>query len=925
MIRVLLAPATASILGFLLSVVAQEVRADETLPGVIDGMPPVYRKVSLTGRPLPGPMPQNRPESDSEPENTFVDAMTLRFQHRTSDVYIPILEDGFALTVNRNAESSVWQSEQGLTPSMRPDLPFGNCWTSGLASNVHVIEPAGAGPLRVIVTDEEGTLHSFVCRRVHESQRRYVPLPTTLSQQEAAPGRLLADSSGRFEFTRKFGTRLLFRNEPSLTLDIPVDGELERHLFFRLESVANRAGTAVAYVYESGNDGLIPDELVHNEQRIRIELNSDRRVEMITEPGGGTLLFNYRRPMQEGGAPLLNELQRQITGSSRGTVHYEYEEHSEDTGVKSRTFHCNISAITDSVGNEYRFNYQSDSGRSESGSPRCVRSISLPRKLGVANFINYSKPALDAEESRRITFVADAEGNGIQYAFTGHRVHRVQDGETVLARVAMPAEQAMTYFAGHEHEFSEEEESVVATGGTKRIGSEKYEFDHGAGGALKSATDFTGNVIAFTHDEPFVRQWFGDSVKDPMAERHAEASTWRDAVGGVTRFTYAAPFRYREKIVDPSGRIRLIRYDGPLGLKTTERVYADAGALGCDEPFTRTDFEYSDKRFPGFVTKQIIRKTGASPEKLAWEQDLVTSYQCDVQGRTVRETVDPDGLDYSTEISYDANGNRRSVTYPNGYRIDFKYDGRHRLTGIFRGADRGTPTMQRMYFDGAGNKLREVEPDGTTSTYEYDGLNRAIRETKYPPGGFPKSPGKIFEWSYNTAGSTTKGYNEDGNRFIREVDALQRVTSIRFDDGSSTGFEYGKNSGSNLFDLSEFKATSSKRSGVSVATSLEYDANHRHLSTMEPSKNSVAKADLTVFGYDPGGNLVAETGPDGKRTEFEYDPLNRLIRTIHADGTEERIFYTSTGLKYATVDANGRRTEQKFDAAGEPVEETTNE
>jgi hypothetical protein len=49
----------------------------DPLPTVVEGMSPTYRKVTLSGRPLASSMPQHLPDSDSEPEQTFIDPLTL--------------------------------------------------------------------------------------------------------------------------------------------------------------------------------------------------------------------------------------------------------------------------------------------------------------------------------------------------------------------------------------------------------------------------------------------------------------------------------------------------------------------------------------------------------------------------------------------------------------------------------------------------------------------------------------------------------------------------------------------------------------------------------------------------------------------------------------------------------------------------------
>ena len=279
----------------------------EPLPQIIEGMPPTFRKVNLTGRHFPGPMPQNFTVSDSEPEETFVDTMTLQLQNRTTEVYIPVGSSDLAVTVNRNVEDSTWVQGETLSPAQRPDLPFGNCWSSGLAANVHLVDRGKDVPRESVVTDEEGTSHRFVVSVDAEGKANFIPLPNARSQQDFAhlTLRWKEDEEG-FVFTRKYGTRLVFKKTPSVEFNIqPGEKDPVRHAYHRLDRIEDRFGATILYRYHKSNAGIIPDQIVFGSQVVTFYRGDNGCIERLYDPAGNCRIYNYREPKQPGGAPLL--------------------------------------------------------------------------------------------------------------------------------------------------------------------------------------------------------------------------------------------------------------------------------------------------------------------------------------------------------------------------------------------------------------------------------------------------------------------------------------------------------------------------------------------------------------------------------------------------------------------------------------------
>ena len=239
---------------------------------------PKYRKVGLNGFPLADEKPQAESESDVEKEETYVDALTLRFRHDTTDIHIPLVGEELALSVRRSAASEVWSSHPGLRPDQHWDRPFGMGWRSGLTANIkfHVRSdgvltssspncPSEAPePNYVWVTDENGTEHRFVTVDKAGETRTYLPMPSNRSEQDEFL-LSLEEQANAFLFTRQFGTTLKFEKPTgSITASYTLPGTSDSHTYTysRLLEVTDRFDNRLVYQYSGMPNSLIPDRIV---------------------------------------------------------------------------------------------------------------------------------------------------------------------------------------------------------------------------------------------------------------------------------------------------------------------------------------------------------------------------------------------------------------------------------------------------------------------------------------------------------------------------------------------------------------------------------------------------------------------------------------------------------------------------------------
>jgi len=205
---------------------------------------------------------------------------------------------------------------------------------------------------------------------------------------------------------------------------------------------------------------------------------------------------------------------------------------------------------------------------------------------------------------------------------------------------------------------------------------------------------------------------------------------------------------------------------------------------------------------------RVISKTVSGIGQTRYLYDVTSGVPANCYGETVTdpkgnvrtEIYDRSGRLYqvktgndTTTYAYYANGNRQSMTYPNGVTAEYTYYGNNRLHTLAN--KRGTTLLSTFNYayDGNGNIVTKLELEGTTS-YIYDDLNRL--DTVTEPGG------KVTEYAYDEAGNrvaqtvtednevTTTSYAYNGqNRLTDTVEDsgdIENTVNYQYDNNGNT-------------------------------------------------------------------------------------------------------------------------------------------
>ena len=385
-------------------------------------------------------------------------------------------------------------------------------------------------------------------------------------------------------------------------------------------------------------------------------------------------------------------------------------------------------------------------------------------------------------------------------------------------------------------------------------------------------------------------------------------------------------------ITDEAGNVTRKYYDSNDNM--TSVVYPDG---------TQASYEYESK------FNNVTRETN--------EKGVVNTYQYDTNGnlltkveaqgtanqRTTTYTYDADGNTLSiatnadantpaaqTSMTYDAAGNMKTMTDPEGattrYTYDnmgnmltkidgagktwtFVYDAKGRLT---KSTDPLSKTAQ-FFYDGVGNKIKDIDQSGKITTYTYDINNKLISTTDA------------------NGNASTFAYDDDG-RMISQTDASGKQISYQYDaDGRLTTTTDGNgNAISNVYDVASGSSSScSSCSGIGTGQpsktifptftrAFTYDSRGRK--TQENDILNQTDSAATQFAYDAAGNLQTKTDREQKATSYEYDALNRLTKVTDpasagqgSSGNVTEYTYDNRDNLIALKDAKGQVTTFTYD------------
>jgi RHS repeat-associated protein len=601
-------------------------------------------------------------------------------------------------------------------------------------------------------------------------------------------------------------------------------------------------GATTTYSYDA-NTLMLASQTDANRNTTQYQYDAQGNMAEKTDALGHVTTYTYE--------PVFN-MMTSMTDPRGRTTKYTYDAHGNrvqeaDPLGQSRTWtydsHGNVLTDTDKNGHTTTHQYDGFGNRVKTSDP-------------LGNVTNMTYDAVG-----NMLSLTDANGHTTGYQYDG--LNRVTK-ETDAARHT-----TQTFYDGEGNRIQTVDRNGHST---------SYQYD--VRQRLTKMTDALGHAETYTYDgndnriSRTDRNGHTTSIEYDVQNRPIKTT---DALGNVTTTSY-----------DPAGNI--ISYTDANSHTTTytydvlNRRITDTDALS-----EQTQYQYDTGTLascsscgatPG--SKLVTGQTDANGKVTYFKYDALDRL-IDVV-RKVGSTSDTiTAHDSVTATTYDAVGNRLTLTEPNRNTTNDRYDAANRRTQETNAAGDVTTTT----YDGVGNVITATAPNLNVTSDGYDALDRVIQVSD--------SIGLVSRYTYDAVGNHLSVADGNGNTTTFAYDAINRVITTSDPLGKMTSSQY---------DAVGNLLKSTDRNGH--ATTYTYDAINRRVSTTDALSNT------TQSQYDAVGNLTRLTDANSHATQFAYDAVNRPRQETYADARTRSFTYDAVGNLLTRTDQIGHVTNYTY-------------
>jgi len=581
----------------------------------------------------------------------------------------------------------------------------------------------------------------------------------------------------------------------------------------RIAAQATPLGTIAKYRYSEDRDGTLKAEA----------MNAGGAVTTYTfEPNGSVTLTD---PTEVTSRVVFNrrELPVSATGADGKSVHIRYDHHYNVVSLSENGAETAISYDPDT---DLPVSIQSAGGASvELAYDARGNCVSLKNTFGGVARLDWNQKGylmgVDLPSGRSVDLSYDKYGQAKELTENG-------SAKTLFDFTMLGVLRGVTLPTGVKLDYVYDPLDRVLAVRTSE--GQETRFVRNAMGQITRVVDAEGNATSYEYD------MFGlvKAIRDPLGATTqldhglaAEATSFTDANGNTTHWAYDPAGRLLGE-TDPLGAIEALAYNeaGQLVRRTNARgqattfSYGEKGRLvSSDESGREASFKYdsagrlvamsnpdTDYQFSfgpngaiGHVADGMTDQTARYEYNEAGQRvklavgDKVTSYEYNEHGMLSAIESEAGRIAFQ----YDALGRRSVMTYPNGVKTTYAYDGLNRITEIHAvRADGSEVTRFRYTYDNRGNRTSMIQGEDEITQYEYDAANRLVRVVR---------DNEVTEYRYDAVGNRTsvavngelvKYETGKGNRLLKAgkkafaYDADGNVISRTTESGETYAYEY---------------------------------------------------------------------------------------------------------------------------------------
>lgn len=398
-----------------------------------------------------------------------------------------------------------------------------------------------------------------------------------------------------------------------------------------------------------------------------------------------------------------------------------------------------------------------------------------------------------------------------------------------------------------------------------------YQYD--SGGNLIKETDPNGNVKNYGYD-----------ASDRLTSVQIPVGTWLYEYDGAGNFIKMKDAKGNSYSYEYDINNRLVKENDPLGNAITYGYDDNGNLIQKKEAKGNTiSFKYDEedrlieRTYPGNSDKYSYDANGNMVA--AFNNNIAYSFEYDALNRLTRKAIP--SWNKAITYTYDAVGNRSTMTDPDGGINYYVYDNNNRLISLTNHASLTTTFI----YDAGGRLKRQNNANGTYATYSYDAGGRVDSILHR------RSNGDTIAYNFY-------GFDQFGNRLtmkdkygmhVYNYDVSHRLTGVIYGDGSTEGF---------TIDANGNRTSKTKNS---VATNYTYN-----------NADQIITAGASNYNFDANGNTISNTETGFART-FTYDGLNRLTEVQVTANKKWQTKYDPFGEKIEKLDTTGILSRMLYD------------
>lgn len=413
-----------------------------------------------------------------------------------------------------------------------------------------------------------------------------------------------------------------------------------------------------------------------------------------------------------------------------------------------------------------------------------------------------------------------------------------------------------------------------------------YEYD--AAGRRTSRTDQNGRTTQYEYDALGRLTRVTDTLDGVTTYTYDEAGnklTQTDAEGRTTKWTYDSQGRVLSRTL-PVGQTESFTYDAAGNRLSHTDFNGQTTSYGYDLNQRLTQVTYGDGTTERYTYDAVgNRLTATTPEG-------TTRYSYDAQNRLVEE-IQPDGSVLS--YGYDAAGNRTQLDVSAGgstTSTSYSFDALNRLEVV---ADSQGQTLYT--YDAVGNRESVSYPSGNVTLYDYDALNRLTRLTTTDA-----ADQILADYAYTLDPTGRRSQVQEahnGRTTSYSYDELYRLTKETVTDpvngNYSAEYQFDK-VGNRTYSIingvhTAYSVDNNDRLTQQGGVSYSYDANGNTLTETEDGQ-------VTRYHYDARNKLI-EVEKGGTTTGYGYNVDG--IRTQKTENGITTHYVVDSNRDYAQV------------------------